>query len=218
MGDKAKDAETQKAAKKAIEDAKKNGDLDMDGKVPGMPEGPQVKKDEEEGTGAGKPADKGEKSDQKNQGPGSAKDRDEQAGNDPGDGGTKSQGNTGSSGGKEPPKKNQKPEKSRASMMQLEEFKKKVDKDVLQKMKMSPEQFAKFLRDYADLARRQELEKADEKLPGLSKRGNLPPAGGTQMKPTGDAKNDLRNEGRPKPPPEYRESYNEFLRRLAEQK
>src|SRR5262249_10234504 len=147
---------------------------------------------------------KGDKSDQKNQGPGSTKDREETGGNDPGDGGTKTQGNSGSSGGKELAKKNQKPEKSRASMMQLEEFKKKVDKNVLQKMKMSPEQFEKFLRDYADLARRQDLHKNDEKAPGFSKGGNLPTAGGAQMKPTGDAKNDLRNEGRPKPPPEYR--------------
>ena len=43
----------------------------------------------------------------------------------------------------------------RASMMQLEEFRKTVDKDVLKKMKMSREEFEKFLRDYADLAKRE---------------------------------------------------------------
>src|SRR5262249_28175849 len=219
MGNKAKDAETQKAAKKAIEDAKKNGDLDMDGKVPGMPDGPPNKKNsDEEGTGPGKPADKGEKSDKKQQGAGKAKDRDDTLGNDPGDGSEKSQRNPGNSGGTELPKKNHKPEKSRASMMQLEEFKKKVDKNLLQKMKMSPEQFEKFLRDYADLARRHELEKSDEKLPGLSKGGNLPTSGGTQMKPTADRKNNLPTAARASPPPEYRDSYSEFVRRLNEQK
>ena len=37
-------------------------------------------------------------------------------------------------------------------MMQLEEFRKKVDKNVLKDMKMSKEDFEKFLKDYADQA------------------------------------------------------------------
>jgi hypothetical protein len=99
-------------------------------------------------------------------------------------------------------------------MIQLEQFRKLVDKDILKKMKMSPEQFKRFLRDYAALARRQEVEKDQpEKLAPPSKKGTLNATGGT-IKRDGGKTGDLNNEGRPKPPPGYRDSYNDLLKML----
>jgi hypothetical protein len=68
------------------------------------------------------------------------------------------------------------------------------------------------LRDLEDLARRQE-QQARENGPG--KRGN----GGHTSVSVGKGRGrpgDLRNEGRPKPPPGYQDGYNEYLRLLEE--
>src|SRR5262249_35434398 len=211
----------QKAAKKAIEDAQKAGDLDKDGKVPGETgDNPKDSdKDGEEGRGPGKPADQGEKKDETRQGrSGNAKDRQENPeGSDPGEGGDNPRTNPGNGGGHGLDKKNQKAQRARASQLQLERFQKKVDEKVLEKAQMSREQFQKFLRDYADLARRQQSEK-DEGPLAKSSDGQSHASGGTEMKPTGKGKDDVRNEGRPKPPPGYRDQTNEVIRRLNEQK
>ncbi len=63
----------------------------------------------------------------------------------------------------------EKPATPRPSMLQLEEFRKKVDKDILKDMKMSPEEFAKFLKDYEELARRQPKD-ATEKAESIARR------------------------------------------------
>ena len=42
--------------------------------------------------------------------------------------------------------------------MQLEEFRKKVDPNILKDLKMSKEEFDRFLRDYADLKEGDVLE------------------------------------------------------------
>ncbi len=211
MKEQAQDAATRDAAGKALDQAKKEGRLDQDGG-----DGQAGRKDKGKEGGAGK--DRGKGRDPK-KGPGdgtsdSEKGRqDNPTGSNPGAGGDRPRTNPGNGGtSREPPKRGDRPEKHRASMLQLEEFRKSVDRDILQKAKMSPEQFERFLRDYADLVRRQRDLDEPEKLPGPSRGGKLPAAGGRAIERKDGKAGDLHNQGRPKPPPGYRESYQDFLK------
>jgi hypothetical protein len=113
-----------------------------------------------------------------------------------------------------PPPRRERPVGSRATMLQLEEFRESVGDDVLKDAKMSREQFEKFLKDYAALAGRmkKEEEERDNVRPGAP--GSLPTASGIGPKPTPGPADAARGAGRPKPPPEYRDSFADFLRRL----
>jgi hypothetical protein len=101
-------------------------------------------------------------------------------------------------------------------MMQLEEFRKSVDPDVLKDAKMSPEQFKQFLRDYADLAKRREPPPGAEKLPPAQRGGALPSGTGRRDRARGTGRSDLRDDGRGTAPPGYGDFYKEFLRRAAQ--
>lgn len=149
--------------------------------------------------------------------PGAAKGEDGPAGNNPGEGmkGDRRPGGDGG-GGRELPAAPEKAGKHRASVMQLEEFRKKVDPNVLRDLKWSEEQFKQFLKDYEALARKQEAagEERDVAPPAGSRAGPLPTMGGRAIKPSGPGKTDVRSEGTAKPPPEYRDAHQEFLRQL----
>jgi hypothetical protein len=107
------------------------------------------------------------------------------------------------------------PSRHRASMIQLEEFRKKVDRNILRDLKMTPEEFEKFLKDYADLARRREVAGPPEALPSSrAGAGTLPSAGGRPLQSTG-SKDDAISPGRAKPPPGYRDAHAEFLRMMS---
>jgi hypothetical protein len=102
-------------------------------------------------------------------------------------------------------------------MLQLEEFKKSIDPNVLKDAKMSREQFEKFLRDYAELARRREKAEKEDAVRGGST--TLPSTGGTVSPTTPGAKpDDLRGTGRPTPPIEVRGRYEDFIKRLNTRK
>jgi hypothetical protein len=211
MQKQASDPATRDAARQALEQAEKDGLL---GKAGGAGE-PGDRK--EKGAGDGSPGaskDRGpNREPKKDNGPsGEPKDgQKDRSGSNPG-GGAGERRNTGNGGGAEPPKRGDRPGRHRASMLQLEEFKKKVDRDILKDAKMSREQFEQFLRDYADLVRRQQAEK-EEPGKGPARRGDTLPSmvGGTKGRPGGKA-TDLKSEGRAKPPPEYREAYSDFLK------
>src|SRR5262249_46989148 len=110
----------------------------------------------------------------------------------------------------------EKPEAHRASTMQLEEFRKKVDKDILADSKMSKEDFEKFMKDYAELVKRKEKAAAEapEVIAPPKPGGTLPTIAGGPRKTTGSKPGDLKNDGRAEPPPEYRERNADFIRRL----
>src|SRR5262249_59396907 len=94
-------------------------------------------------------------------------------------------------------------------------FRNKVDPNVLRDAKMSKEQFEQFLRDYAELARRQPKTEDKEVVPPAGRTGEtLPSMVGKPSKASNKKPDDLRNEGKPKPPPEYRKAHDEFLKRL----
>jgi hypothetical protein len=112
-----------------------------------------------------------------------------------------------------PPAKRERPVGSRATQLQLEDFRKSVGDDVLKEAKMSREQFERFLKDYAALAdrRRQQEDQRDNIRPGTP--GSLPSSGGIGN-PNTTGRDNLPGTARPKPPSEYRDAYLDFLRRL----
>jgi hypothetical protein len=188
MAEKANDPAAREAAKQALENADKG-----EGGKPGEKDGQGEKDDRQPGKGKadGDKGGEGRQGDRRDAG--RPDDREVQ------------------------PPLREKAEKHRVSEMQLEQFRKKVDRDVLRDAKMSREQFEQFLKDYADLARRQPPSADDrEVLPAPGSRpGALPSLASKPIKPTGKGPaEDVRGEGRPKPPPEYRESHADFLQRL----
>jgi hypothetical protein len=237
--DKARDPRAREAARQALEEAKKDSQPGQgkpapagggekgekkpgageEGKKPGEAKGGEPSKDPTgKGGGKGGKPKPPEGSAEKGEGPGRGKDRGERDGDNPGEG---MEGNRTSPGGKgsaekEDPARNEKPESHRASTMQLEEFRKNVDKDVLKNMKMSRREFEKFLRDYAEMAKRHEKTPAEapEVLPAPKRGGGLATTG-DRSKPSGTGKTEAPSEGRPKPPPEYRAPYTDFLQRLG---
>jgi hypothetical protein len=111
------------------------------------------------------------------------------------------------------PGRKQKPANSRAMMLQLEEFKKSIDPNILKDAKMSREQFEKFLRDYEELARRREKAEKEDAVRGGPP--TLPSTGGKVSPTTPGAKaDDLRGAGRPRPPSEYADRYDDFIKGL----
>src|SRR5262249_39045734 len=145
--------------------------------------------------------------------------KEEEEGRSPGDGMKRARTPGAPPPATEDPARREKPRASRATALQLEEFRKNVDRKVLQDAKMSPEEFRKFLRDYADLVKRKgPTAGALEKLPDASRGSTLPSMGGGRIKPTGTGKpEDLKSEGRALPPPGYRKAHADFLRRVTEQ-
>ncbi|MFO0843538.1 MAG: DUF4175 family protein [Gemmataceae bacterium] len=204
MAEKANDPAAREAAKQALQEAEKG---ELGGKEPGEGEGQAAGQKGPDGKGdkqdKGKPTGQGKAEDGKGEKPGEGMkgDRREPGKSDEGDGLAA---------------RPEKAERHRASMMQLEEFRKKVDPDLLKDARMSAEQFRQFLQDYADLARREPPAADDRDVPPAPGRsGPLPSLPGRTIKPGGKAPaDDLRGEGRPKPPPEYRDSHADFLQRL----
>jgi hypothetical protein len=174
-----------------------------DSKGPGQP-----------GAGENKPGPADPKAPAKAEGPG-----DRPGGNDPG------QGLPGPRGAANPPtppdpgKPRGKPsaaEAARAAMLQLEEFKKKVDRNVLKDAKMSEEDYQKFLRAYEDMVwRRQEQASREEALPRSQQAGPLPSFGGRRDKPGNATPGDLDGDARALPPAPYRDAYRKFTEQMS---
>jgi hypothetical protein len=224
--EKARDPKAREEAKKGLEQLGKEGAPGPE--KPGPTGGTGEKKGPKPGEGGKDPADgppgKGGKPSPEEggkkaegDGPGRGKKPGDKTGDGPGEGGKDRRPAAGGGGGAETPARPEKPAAHRASMLQLEEFRKKVDRDVLKEMKMSREQFEKFLRDYADLAKRETKPKAalPEKVAAPQHGGPLPSIAGRTSTKTGGT-SDVRGEGRPKPPPGYDDAYRKFLQGLNE--
>lgn len=109
------------------------------------------------------------------------------------------------------------PDQHRASAMQLDDFKKRVNKDVLKDAKMSDEDYRRFLKAYEDMLKRQKDRSARaENVPESQPVGRLPSIAGGNSR-TGEIKpgDDLGSEGRALPPPQYRDPYREFTKQMA---
>ena len=238
--DKARDPQAREAAKKALEEAKKDAQPGQDKPDPGSG-GPGEKGEKKPEDGAreksageakggeppndptdpgGKASGKPRKPDagkpEEGEGPGKGKAPADRSGENPGEGKEGTRRGDGRSGDARTPPKPEKPEDHRASMLQLEEFRKKVDRDILKDMKMSPEQFERFLRDYEELAKRPPKAAAGgpDAIAPPQRGGPLPSMGGGPRQGKGKT-DDVRSQGRPLPPPGYRDSYDDFVRRLT---
>lgn len=105
--------------------------------------------------------------------------------------------------------------RERAGELQLERFKEKVTPEMLQKLKMSKEEYARFLKDMERRvgqvkSRVQELEKLERSATG----GNRPGSGVTRTQGSG-ARDNSRVIGPLLPPAEFQKSYRDFTEELS---
>jgi len=110
------------------------------------------------------------------------------------------------------------PLSQKATEAQLEDFKTKLDKKELERLGMTEEAREQFLKNYAELVKRDQANAAEkpETVPPSQQGGNIAstvgkPAGPSTNGPTGDTVGPNRGQ----PPPGYRDDYAEFTRMLA---
>jgi hypothetical protein len=107
----------------------------------------------------------------------------------------------------------------RAGELQLEDIKKKVNKDVLNQLNMTEEDFQKFVKAYEDMLKRKQPAAAERNNLTGPQRGNrsLPNQRVRQVDPREQAKGgNLQRLDPSVAPPEFREAYREFSRRISE--
>lgn len=106
----------------------------------------------------------------------------------------------------------------RAGEMQLEDIKKKINKDVLRELNMTEEDFQKFAKAYEEMLKRKQPAAEKENL-AAPQRGNraLPNQDLRLVDPREQAKEGkLQRLGPAAVPPEFRDAYKEFSRRISE--
>lgn len=150
--------------------------------------------------------------------PGAAKGpRGRPAGNDPGN------GQAGVRSGTERPVTSKdglegqpsRPESHRPGALQLDDFKKRVDKKVLQDAHMTEEEYQQFLKAYEEaLRRRKETPRAEALPPAQQPGGPLPSFAGGSKAGEGHP-SDLGSSTNALPPPAYRDAYNKLTRDLS---
>jgi hypothetical protein len=151
--------------------------------------------------------------------PGSAKGpRGRPPGNDPGNGQEGARTDTerpvGGKGGLEG--KASRPEAHRPGALQLDDFKKRIDRKVLDDARMTEEEYRKFLRDYEEaLRRRKEAPRAEALPPAQQPGGPLPSFAGGGGKSGDGRPGDVGSDTRALPPAPYRDAYNKFTRELS---
>lgn len=173
--------------------------------------------------GGGKDASSGPKkgpSSKKQQGPSPREELPEaqaaQNGNTPGGGGDRrnEKSTAGQPSAAPPPKQPAKPRDPRASQMQLEDFAKQVDKNILKEAGVSEADWKKYLQ-----AKRQQIEpreKPRREAPSAPKQASqLPSMGGKTIEPATSGKDSVPSADRGQPPPGYRDSFREFTRQMS---
>jgi hypothetical protein len=189
----------------------------------GKPRGdgkPDAKEGESKGSKEGNGQGEKKPGESKPQGPGKAQGQGkEPAGDDPGQGqpGRRTGTNRPPSADPKGPKgKPSPPEASRAATLQLEDFKKRVDKNILKDAKMSEEEYRKFLRAYEEALRRhKERAERPEQLPEAQPTAPLRSFTTRRDKRTDAGSGDLEGENRALPPAPYRDAYEKFTRQLS---
>jgi hypothetical protein len=112
------------------------------------------------------------------------------------------------------PKQPDKPRDHRAAQMQLEDFAKKVNKDILKEAGVSEEAWKRYLE-----AKRKQLpprEKARPEAPVAPQQANqLPSMGGRTILPAASGQGDTQSPDRGQPPPGYRDSFRKFTQQMS---
>jgi hypothetical protein len=107
----------------------------------------------------------------------------------------------------------------KAGELQLENIKKKVNKDVLKRLNMTDEEYQQFLKAYEAMLKRQAPPTAEKEDAVTPFRGNRDQQnqGVRKVEPGAQTKTgNLDRLGPTLAPPEFREAYKEFSRRLSE--
>ncbi len=112
----------------------------------------------------------------------------------------------------EPPPLNEKADPGKAGALQLEDIRKKLDKEMLDELKWTEEDKERFLKDLADAMKRQEGK--GEKVAAPQNTGTLPSIGAKRV--TSGTVTDVNSRDKPLPPPEYRSPYANFLKDLGQ--
>jgi hypothetical protein len=109
--------------------------------------------------------------------------------------------------------------RKRAGTLQLEDFKKKVNKDVLKDLNWTEEDYRRFLKEYEELLRQEGPGPGEKENLAAPRRGggSLPNEGVRQVNPGGrPASGTLERGGVGLPPPEFREAHKKFTQHLSE--
>jgi collagen type III alpha len=175
------------------------------------------------GEGSGKKANSSEKKDQNGKKrPGSSSDEGRQGSptskdGTPGGGGDRRSGKGASGVSPSEPKQPDKPRDHRAAQMQLEDFAKRVDKNILKEAGVTEKDWKEYLE-----ARRKQLtppEKPRPEAPSAPQQAKqLPSMGGRTIQPSASGQNDTQSPDRGKPPPGYRDSFRKFTQQMSKNK
>ncbi len=123
----------------------------------------------------------------------------------------------GGRGGASAPGKSEKPGSHRAAQMQLEDFAKRVDKDILKEAGVSEEAWKKYLESKRkQVAPRETTRPEAPAEPQQAK--PLPSMGGRTIEPSGSGPGDTHGPDRGQPPPGYRDAFREFTRQMSKGK
>lgn len=135
----------------------------------------------------------------------------------PGGGGDRRSGKGGPDTLPSPPKQPDKPRDHRAALMQLEEFAKRVNKDILKDAGVSEEAWKRYLE-----AKRKLLtpsEKLRPERPSAPQQAHqLPSMGGRTIQSAASGQDDAHGPDRGQPPPGYRDAFREFTRQMSKNK
>jgi hypothetical protein len=103
---------------------------------------------------------------------------------------------------------------SKAGELQLEDFK-KVDKKLLDDMKMSQEEWNAFQKAYAERLKQKTAPAAGDRMRGAATGGSAANSGPRRVQAGSDKPNPLERGSILQPPPEYREGYRGFTQDLS---
>jgi hypothetical protein len=234
----AKDAEARRQAGEALEkegkkdDSSGNSAPKNDGKPDRKPNGERKDGQKDNGTQSsekskdedgGKNGKPGEKSDQNGKKrPGSSSDEGSEGtptsqDGTPGGGGDRRSGKGDSGTPPSQPKQPDKPRDHRAAQMQLEDFAKRVNKDILKEAGISEEAWKKYLdAKRKQLGPREKLRSEAPFAPQQSKQ--LPSMGGRTIQSDAAGQGDSQSPNHGQPLPEYRNSFRKFTQQMSKDK
>jgi len=104
--------------------------------------------------------------------------------------------------------------------LQLDDFRKKVDKNVLEQVKMSEDEYREFLKAYESLVKRAKAAKpeAADRVRGAAKGASSANTAARKVDPGEKSGPKTERGGRGAPPPEFREQYKETTEQQSKQK
>jgi hypothetical protein len=189
------------------EDAKGDGSSDKKGGDKDKGRGPGQKDGQDKKNGKGSSASESAEGSQNTPG-----------GNTPGGGGDRRNGETaGNRNDASSPTKPAKPLDHHAAQIQLEDFAKRVNKDILKEAGVSEEAWKKYLE-----SKRKQLEPREKQRPeGAStpqQANQLPSMGGRTIQPAASGQGDAHGPDRGQPPPGYRDAFRKFTKQMSEKK